>query len=87
MSSLEVVSQPAPSSLEPEEKSEKLAVSVQRDSAECKNATHATKEAELGAKDAERAAFLATFSLEEERRILRKIDYRFLLLLGIMHMA
>ncbi|EXJ82797.1 hypothetical protein A1O3_06612 [Capronia epimyces CBS 606.96] len=35
----------------------------------------------------ERAAFLATFTLEEEKKILRKIDYHFLLLLGLMHMT
>lgn len=34
----------------------------------------------------ERTAFLSTFSLEEEKKILRKIDYHFLLLLGLMHM-
>ncbi|KAL2391737.1 hypothetical protein ABEF93_000420 [Exophiala dermatitidis] len=33
-----------------------------------------------------RTAFLATFSLEEEKKIQRKIDYHFLLLLGLMHM-
>lgn len=35
---------------------------------------------------AEKAAFLASFSLEEEKKILRKIDYRFLLLIGLMYM-
>jgi hypothetical protein len=35
---------------------------------------------------AEKAAFLASFTLEEEKKILRKIDYRFLVLIGLMYM-
>jgi hypothetical protein len=31
---------------------------------------------------AEKAAFLASFTLEEEKKFLRKIDYRFLVSLG-----
>ena len=34
-----------------------------------------------------RAAFLATFSAEEERAIMRKVDVRFCLLIGIMFMV
>jgi MFS transporter, ACS family, DAL5 transporter family protein len=34
----------------------------------------------------EKAAFLGSFSLEEEKKILRKIDHRFLLLIGLMYM-
>jgi hypothetical protein len=33
---------------------------------------------------AEKAAFLASFTLEEEKKILRKIDYRFLVLIWLM---
>lgn len=33
-----------------------------------------------------RAAFLATFSAEEERAIMRKVDIRFCLLIGFMFM-
>lgn len=36
---------------------------------------------------AEKAAFLASFSLEEEKKILRKIDKRFLVLIGLMYMV
>lgn len=34
-----------------------------------------------------RAAFLATFSAEEERAIMRKVDIRFCLLIGVMFMV
>lgn len=34
----------------------------------------------------QRAAFLSTFSAEEDRRIMRKVDKRFLLLIGLMYM-
>jgi hypothetical protein len=34
---------------------------------------------------AEKAAFLASFTLEEEKKILRKIDYRFLVLIRLMY--
>lgn len=45
-----------------------------------------TKYAEIEQLEAESAAFLAGFSLEEEKRILRKIDHRFLILIGLMYM-
>jgi hypothetical protein len=34
-----------------------------------------------------RAAFLATFSAEEEKKIMRKVDIRFCLLIGVMFMV
>ncbi len=43
---------------------------------------HADSDDEAG----EKAAFLASFSLEEEKKILRKIDHRFLILIGLMYM-
>ncbi|KAL1981031.1 hypothetical protein VTN96DRAFT_3140 [Rasamsonia emersonii] len=36
---------------------------------------------------AAKAAFLATFTPEEEKRIMRKVDRRFLLLIGLMYMV
>jgi hypothetical protein len=34
----------------------------------------------------DREAFLSTFSAEEDKRIMRKVDRRFLLLIGLMYM-
>lgn len=36
---------------------------------------------------AAKAAFLATFTPEEEKRIMRKVDRRFLVLIGLMYMV
>ena len=33
-----------------------------------------------------KAAFLSTFTAKEEKRIMRKVDYRFILLTGIMYL-
>lgn len=49
--------------------------------------THVVSEhSNLDDEAAEKATFLASFSLEEEKKILRKIDHRFLILIGLMYM-
>jgi hypothetical protein len=51
-----------------------------------KNVVSIVPESIIDEEAAEKAAFLASFTLEEEKNILRKIDYRFLVLIGLMYM-
>jgi hypothetical protein len=51
-----------------------------------KNVVSIVPESIIDEEATEKAAFLASFILEEEKKILRKIDYRFLVLIGLMYM-
>jgi hypothetical protein len=42
---------------------------------------------ENGSSHEDRAAFLSTFSPEEEKAIMRKVDYRLLALFGVIYMV
>lgn len=49
------------------------------------NALAATSENFQNEADADRIAFLSSFSPEEDKRIRRKVDWRFLWLIGMMY--
>lgn len=46
-----------------------------------------TSESRENVSDAYRAEFLATFTPDEEKKIMRKVDYRILVLFGLIYMC
>lgn len=48
---------------------------------------HSNPESKEDVSDDYRASFLATFTHEEEKRIMRKVDYRILVLFGLIYMV